>query len=155
MSSSFIRADLSPFLGWFVQEPGLLPNLCKKKKKRKTQKGIRLHKRLSACHAKAVQVKLFLTSIQDDLTDGQARPSTGTCAWTWTSRRWVSELDLEHRQQLHEQLKMNAASHADAERITLHLIPKIVHGDMYGVALVLDQGRVWVGPSTSAHLGPC
>lgn len=54
----------------------------------------------------------------------------------------MSELDLERRQQLHKQLKMNAASHADAERIALHLIPKIVHADMYGVALVLDQGRV-------------
>lgn len=54
----------------------------------------------------------------------------------------MSKLDLERGQELHKQLKMNAASHADAKRITLHLIPKIVHGDMYGVALVLDQGRV-------------
>lgn len=31
MPSSFIKADLSPFLGWFIQEPRLLPNLYKKK----------------------------------------------------------------------------------------------------------------------------
>lgn len=45
-------------------------------------------------------------------------------------------------QQLHKQLKMNCTSHADAEHITLDLIPKIVQGDMYGVLLVCDEGHI-------------
>lgn len=45
-------------------------------------------------------------------------------------------------QQLNKQLRMNCTSHADAERITLDLIPKIVQGDMYGDTLVLDEGHI-------------
>lgn len=69
---------------------------------------------------------------------------------------WVNwSVWLLASQQLHKQLKMNCTSHADAERITLDLIPKIVQGDMYGVVLVFDEGHIWLGPSTNAHFCPC
>lgn len=97
--------------------------------------------------AKSVLVKLFLTSIQHDLTSGQSSPSPRTTACTWTScwspgERVNRSVWLSASQQIHKQLKMNCISRAEAGCIILDLGPKIVQRDIHRVPLVLDEGHI-------------
>lgn len=96
---------------------------------------------------KSVLVKLFLTSIQDNLTNEQTGPSPRTTACTWTLRWSPGErvnwsVWLSASQQIHKQLKMNCTSRAEAGRIILDLVPKIVRRDIYRVTLVLNEGHI-------------
>lgn len=107
-------------------------------KKRKKDSG---YTPASPQQVKSVLVKLFLTSIQDNFTNERTGPSQRTTACTWTLRWSPGErvnwsVWLSASQQIHKQLKMNCTSLAEAGRIILDLVPKIVRRDIYRVTLV-------------------